>query len=72
MSVEVEDVIEDSESNSWILKDERTGTSKTYVLEPTHDDIKAFNRSLGYSSSKVVDRNEQCKRITVRPVDKSG
>ena len=72
---EVGDFISSSNSNSssdWTLKDSRTGRTKTYTEEPSEDDIKCFNRELGYSTSKIITKDEHAKLVVVRPVDKSG
>ncbi len=75
MSLEVGEVIgnRDVETPSrWTLKDDRSGRTNTYDVEPTEDDLKCFNRSCGYSSSKVISKDDESKVIVVRPVDKSG
>lgn len=73
MSLEVGSVIGNrSVSTQWTIKDDRSGETKTYEVEPTEDDLKCFNRACGYSSSKVITRDEDSKVIIIRPVDKSG
>lgn len=56
----------------WKIRDDRSGITQEFEDEPTNDDIKCFNRSRGYSSSKIVTKDEDAKLIVIRPVDKSG
>mgnify|MGYP007124199680 FL=1 len=64
--------VRESSPSVWKIRDDRSGITQEFESEPTSDDIKCFNRSRGYSSSKIVTKDDDSKLIVIRPVDKSG
>jgi hypothetical protein len=68
-------ILKSSESvprDYWTIVDAISGKEKRFESEPNKSDITIFKDSLGYTSIKIIQKDDASKTLLIRPSDKAG